>query len=141
MTRICASVVLIVMVITLATGCMEGRTSPLKVRLDEPFWLKVEHRVQIALLELSFLRVLEDSRCPIDVVCVWEGNAQVELELKMRAAPPLQLKLNSSLEPTELHYEGYQIRYLDLEPRPCTRCRLNPKEFRLKLIVSRLAKP
>jgi hypothetical protein len=31
---------------------------------------------------IRFDSVLGDSRCPIDVVCVWEGNAEIAFELE-----------------------------------------------------------
>ncbi|MCS6936439.1 MAG: hypothetical protein NZ610_04320 [Candidatus Bipolaricaulota bacterium] len=130
---------LLIVALMTFTGCVQPATALFK--LDEPFWVRVEHSVQIERLSVRFVRVIEDSRCPIDVVCVWEGNAQVELELQTQSASPAQMTLNSMLAPTELEYAGYRVRYLDLEPRPCTRCRLNPKEYRLKLIVSRSAPP
>lgn len=139
-SRFFGSVLLSVAVITLLAGCVEQPLLP-RVRVNQPFWVKVEHRVLVEDLELTFLAVVEDSRCPIDVICVWEGNAQVELALKARNASRVQMVLHSNLAPTELEYAGYRVRYLNLEPRPCTRCRLNPKEYKLKLIVSRSAQP
>ena len=37
---------------------------------------------------LEVLEVVEDSRCPLDVVCVWEGRARVKIALRFDAQVP-----------------------------------------------------
>ena len=37
--------------------------------------------VQFKKASVSFLKVLEDSRCPSDVTCIWEGQARVLVEV------------------------------------------------------------
>ena len=37
--------------------------------------------VQFQKASVQFLKVLEDSRCPSDVTCVWEGQAKVLVEV------------------------------------------------------------
>src|SRR5436853_321878 len=36
---------------------------------------------------ITFNRVSEDSRCPVDVTCVWAGDAKVELTITRKGAP------------------------------------------------------
>jgi hypothetical protein len=49
--------------------------------LGEPFSLARGETVEIDGLGVTFAAVLEDSRCPADVTCVWEGRASVNLNL------------------------------------------------------------
>lgn len=141
MTRFVAGAALFVIAVTLVLGCINSRTLPPQAKLGEPFWIPVGRATQIDGLKLKFVRVVEDSRCPSDVVCVWEGNAKVELAVRTTVAMKEILTLNSSLEPVALDYAGYRLGYLDLQPRPCTRCRLNPYAYRLKLVVTRSTNP
>ncbi|MEN9810479.1 MAG: hypothetical protein RLZZ488_2046 [Pseudomonadota bacterium] len=46
-------------------------------------------------VSVSFVKVLEDSRCPKDVVCIWEGQARLQFEV---AVP--ELKISKSVEVT-----------------------------------------
>ena len=50
-------------------------------QLDEPFVIKMDQRIQFEDLELYFYDI-EDSRCPLDVTCVWEGKVAVMLNIK-----------------------------------------------------------
>lgn len=46
-------------------------------------------------VDVTFEKVLEDSRCPKNVVCVWEGLAKVQFAIKVPA-----LNLSKSVAPT-----------------------------------------
>lgn len=67
-------------------------------------------------LLLTFDRVVEDSRCPVDVVCITAGNAAVALQVKSagHAAEPIQLHLRR--EPREVSRQGYTLALVDLQP-------------------------
>jgi hypothetical protein len=45
---------------------------------------------------LRFVDVGEDSRCPIDVVCVWEGNAKILMRVSGGPAPDVDFELNTA---------------------------------------------
>lgn len=38
-------------------------------------------------ITVTFVEVLEDSRCPADAVCVWAGQVKVLLEVAMEPKP------------------------------------------------------
>lgn len=74
-------------------------------------------------LRLTF-EAVEDSRCPMDVVCIWEGEATVGLRLKgPDATSTLELKIPGLVE---VPYErgaavtagGYDFRLVQLLPYP-----------------------
>ena len=48
---------------------------------------------------IEFTKVLEDSRCPINLLCVWAGNARILVTISERPddAPPVALELDSAL--------------------------------------------
>ncbi|MDH3457612.1 MAG: hypothetical protein OER90_12310, partial [Gemmatimonadota bacterium] len=62
----------------LAAAC----TSATAPTVGEEFQLAVGERVSIPEenLWLRFLGIASDSRCPSDVVCVWEGDGAVLIE-------------------------------------------------------------
>jgi hypothetical protein len=51
--------------------------------LAEPFTVDLGERVVVGPTEVGvfYAEVVDDSRCPPDVTCVWAGNAQIRLEL------------------------------------------------------------
>ncbi|MGQ9477281.1 MAG: hypothetical protein ACUVRH_02170 [Candidatus Bipolaricaulia bacterium] len=105
--------------------------------LDEPFTLGIGQTAQVEGLQVTFTKVLEDSRCPVDVVCVWAGNAKVELELALSDHGRSTIELNSTLEPREISFAGYLVRYIDLKPHRKSTQPIDPQAYRLTLVISR----
>jgi hypothetical protein len=67
---------------------------------------------------ITFRQVREDSRCPTDVTCVWEGDAKVEVVIA-RAGAPDETKLLSMKAPNnETRVGNLKIRFVGLTPVP-----------------------
>lgn len=70
-------------------------------------------------LEVTFESVVEDSRCPLGVDCIWEGNAEIAIQVAKAGEPPASRRLNTHpSRGTEVSYLGYRIGLIDLEPYP-----------------------
>jgi hypothetical protein len=107
--------------------------------LDEPFTLFVRQKAQVAELQIQFLGVSQDSRCPVDVECVWAGNAQITLRVSLKdSTEETVITINSYTEPTAAVYEGFRIEFVDLRPVPRSDRPINPAEYRVTLKVSRV---
>jgi hypothetical protein len=107
--------------------------------LDEPFTLFVRQKAQVAELQIQFLGVSQDSRCPVDVECVWAGNAQITLRVSLKdGTKETVITINSYTEPREAIYEGFRIEFVDLRPVPRSDRPINPAEYRVTLKVSRV---
>jgi hypothetical protein len=67
----------------------------------------------------TFVRVVEDSRCPKGVQCVWEGDATVELRVSPEQGEPetVQLHLNATTA-TNVVVRGLRIVLERLDPYP-----------------------
>jgi hypothetical protein len=84
-------------------------------------------------LRLSFGQVLEDSRCPVDVVCVWEGNARVEIGIGAGMGPTHPIQLNTALEPGAVVWSGVLVTLLEVTPAPRSDSRIDLKDYGVKL--------
>lgn len=69
-------------------------------------------------LEIEFVSVPDDSRCPKGVTCIWSGNAKVALAVKEQGEKSATVELNTDVEPKVASYRGYEIGLLDLSPYP-----------------------
>lgn len=85
----------------------------------EGFALRVGETATIpaAGLELTFLAVTGDSRCPVDVVCVWAGAAPVRLRVRL-AARDTTLQLDPVQGPRAASVAGWRVELRDLTPAP-----------------------
>ena len=69
-------------------------------------------------LRIKFVSVVEDSRCPVDVDCIWAGNAKVRLKLKKKNGAWETVELNTNLDKQEIEFGGYSIKISALTPTP-----------------------
>jgi hypothetical protein len=119
-----------------ATGpAATGSTQP-----GEEFSLAPGEEVGIAgrMVSLKFQRIVEDSRCPRDAQCVWEGNARIEIlaqehafDSNRRAVETTDsvIELNTSSRfPTRQPFARWSIELRNLEAVPPFRATLLVEE-------------
>ena len=99
--------------------------------------LRVGDTVVANNLEITFTRVLEDSRCPIGVTCIWEGNAKVELEVGAlnSDAPTIRLVLNTATEPRDGDAYGQRITLIAVRPNPVSTAPIPHDTYEVRLKV------
>jgi len=68
-------------------------------------------------LKIKFVGVLEDSRCPEGVQCIWAGNARIRLKLSGGRGRVANVELNTTNKPRETTYANYTIALVNLVPR------------------------
>jgi hypothetical protein len=91
-------------------------------------------------LRVRFARVASDSRCPVDVDCVWAGNAELVFEVGgrgRRGKRTVRLNTNASPErPGEVRYGRYTLKLVGLAPRPRGNRKVAPGRYTATLLVS-----
>lgn len=111
---------------------------PMAARVGQEFTLTLGEQVRIAdaNLTIGFHNVPSDSRCPINAMCVWAGNAVVVLGVHVGppdARPPdLQVILNTFLDPRAAPIDGYVLQLIRLTPEPVAG-QPQPKPYRATL--------
>ena len=127
--KTCASQLAILLVVLFAgAGASQSGHPRREIVLGQPFDLELS---QSAVLVgrgfvVRFASVAGDSRCPKDVICIWEGSADLVFVLKQRGAATATTTLRTSRGPGEAHYLGYVLRLLKVEPYPRT---AGPKDW------------
>ncbi|HSM60199.1 MAG TPA: hypothetical protein VK849_05355 [Longimicrobiales bacterium] len=99
--------------------------------------LSVGEEVQVpgTVLRVGFTRIEEDSRCPIDVICVWQGNAAVELAFTLGTGPTVPHVVNTTLEPHAATTGGYTVTLLEVQPAPTSQGPIDEERYRVKVRV------
>lgn len=77
---------------------------------------------------MKFLELLEDSRCPADVVCVWAGNAKIKIRVTKDGRSKV-LELNSNLGDKAPAFGGYTYKIKELTPYPRSNIQTRPKDY------------
>lgn len=90
-----------------------------------PFALRLEETLTIGTdgLKLRFDRVLEESRCPVNVTCIWAGRTRIQLTVTKdgEGLGLVELTLGAGSEDeSSKTMGGYRIEILALDPYPGT---------------------
>ena len=67
---------------------------------------------------ITFNRVTDDSRCPVDVQCVWAGDARIELTVSRNSAPGDTRAISLTSPNNEVTVGDLRIRFVSLAPTP-----------------------
>jgi hypothetical protein len=120
------------LVVFAAVGCSTTPSSTVGVPLGSEFILKPGEtaRVQSTDLRVTFVQVLNDSRCPGDALCVWAGDAV--LALRVGSA---DVELRSNTAPAQ-PVGTYTVRVQRVEPYPFTSKIIAPADYRAVLVVT-----
>ena len=73
-------------------------------------------------MNVTFKKISEDSRCPTDVNCIWEGVAVAEIELMGLATRPFIIKLSTANDKLKGYvktqeFNGYGISLVEVTPQ------------------------
>ena len=105
--------------------------------LDFPIGLRMGETASIdSELEMTLLNV-EDSRCPSDVTCIWQGTVSAKIQLQKGAQDlgtytiPME-----TMEDNEQTFDGYYIRLTNIEPYPVSIMSIQPTDYVLTFFVS-----
>ena len=77
-----------------------------------------EVTVQGTGITVRFNGVSDDSRCAVDVQCVWAGNAVVRLTLAKAGTAGADASLNTTLDPKSMTFAGHSVILTGLKPQP-----------------------
>jgi hypothetical protein len=106
--------------------------------LTRPFQLRAG---EIAKLDdgllIAFRRVSNDSRCPMDAVCVWTGDATVHLDVTVGRMAWNAAEVHTHVSPKAASFRDYEIRLVELAPYPQASQPIPAGEYIAKLEVTR----
>lgn len=91
-------------------------------------------RLQDSHLLVRFDTVTEDSRCPADVQCVWEGNATARVTVDSAGTAAVADFRTSGGQPVRLFGWTFELR--DLRPARTTQSVPRPREYVITLRAS-----
>jgi hypothetical protein len=92
-------------------------------------------------MRIAFLGVRSDSRCPMDVQCVWAGNAEVQIGVAFGTGPTVAYLLNTGLGVRSVDVGASRLTLVDLRPAPVSTSRIPPDRYVASLRLQRLVQP
>jgi hypothetical protein len=116
----------------LAAGLLVSCAATLtQVASGSDFELEPGKTVQLAGtgVRLTFLEVVNDSRCPVDVVCVTAGDAEVRLSV-VGEGEDRTVSLHITEEPRSATIGAVRLELTGLVPSPRSTVTIRPQEYR-----------
>ena len=129
---------MLVGVLVMMAGCFPF--GPDSQKLDEEFIISTDDiaRIESEKLKITFVEVIEDSRCPSDATCVWQGRVSVKLEIdydgELYDMVLIQYGLYDGYD-TET-YQEYTFTF-KVEPYPESNKGIRNKDYELLMTVSK----
>ena len=108
-----------------------------KSNLERPLTIKMNHSVFFDDYKIIFSEVLEDSRCPADVTCVWEGRVSIKLDVKNKETQSIIL---TTIDQTTAFVDSYKINLVEIVPYPVSTKTISQEEYSATLEISKMDK-
>lgn len=89
-------------------------------------------------LKVKFGSLLDDSRCPSDVKCVWEGDAKILISVRRANSVASKIELHTSANFKQAgKYQRYLIKLVALDPYPKTRGERKQSDYVATLLITK----
>ncbi len=102
--------------------------------------LKIGETIDISNFQITLVNILDDSRCPTDVTCIWEGTVSAEIKMikdgESRGTYVIPIGLADGIE-SQLIDDFYVMLY-DVKPYPVSTKQIESSEYVATLIVSQV---
>ena len=88
-------------------------------------------------LKIEFVELVEDSRCPTDVECVWAGNAKIKVRVTKNGKSQL-LALEMVTKGMKPNFGNYRLKLKALTPEPRSNVRINRNGYVATIEVTKV---
>lgn len=126
------------LVTLLAGGCWNGPTEPSGPLLGARFSIQAgtSEVLRGEPVRIEFERIIEDSRCAIDLVCIVAGEARGAFRMAVGRAASVPFELSTDPR-SSAEISGYRVTLVGMTPLPRSNIRIDPRQYRAELVVSR----
>ena len=125
----------VALVVTLlGVGVASAKPRTVSLRLGENKTVMKEK------IKISFVEVIEDSRCPKGVNCVWAGNAKVKVTAAVGRGAAQTFEINSGTGVRGFTAGGYAFNFVSLTEKPAGMGKGTAVRPRLVLSIERLTR-
>ncbi len=129
-----------VLLLVVVAGCTDSPTAP-SVELDDEFTLAPGESRFVATtgLQVRFVQVDGDSRCPADALCIQGGDALVRITVTGVGADQDYTLHTGTMAPVQ--HGDFTITLVQLSPYPFSATPIAPEDYRATLRVTRSTAP
>jgi hypothetical protein len=126
----------VLVVVSLSLACGSNPNEPTDIPLGRSFDLRAGTSATLQDgLKVTFDTVQSDSRCPMDAICVWAGDAIVKVALSQSGGSQAERDLHTDTGGSQAAYLSYTIKLITLAPHPRSDRPTKPEDYVATLVV------
>lgn len=91
-------------------------------------------------IKIKFVSLVEDSRCPEGVNCVWAGNANIKVMISQGNGAGENFEMNTNLGAKGATFGGYAINLVSLTPTPKANVRIDKDSYTATFSIVRMTR-
>jgi Na+-transporting NADH:ubiquinone oxidoreductase subunit NqrC len=128
--------IFLTLILTLVFGSIVSAQSngTLKVRVNQQ---KTHARSK---LKITFVALVEDSRCPTGANCVWAGNAKIRVKITDARGRSETVEMNTNMGEKGASFGGYAVNLVGVDPRPAANIRINRNGYTATFEINKLTR-
>jgi hypothetical protein len=126
--------------VILALTCLSAASADeYKILISKEFSLGIGQTASMEgnKLVIKFKAVIEDSRCPVNVLCEWAGNGKVEFEILDLDGQNKTVILNTEDEPRTTTLAGHKLTLISLSPPRMDGVSISPADYSITLRIGK----
>jgi hypothetical protein len=131
------SLVPLLLIVALAACRSAGSAAPHAAELNQSIQLAPGEQAAFGLqrLNVEFVRVVEDSRCPSDATCVWAGEVKVQLSTRLDTAEAVRHEIVAGQHAT---VGDLRVVVVQVQPERLSTREIAPEEYKVTVRVERV---
>lgn len=131
--------ILLTLILTLLFGSAvlangQKTDAPLQVRVGK------QKKFSRSKVSVKFVSLVEDSRCPEGVNCVWAGNARITVQITEPGGAGETFDMNTNLGAKGATFAGYAVNLTSLTPTPKENVRINKNGYTATFSIVRMTR-
>ncbi len=128
--------------LTLILTLVFGSVSAVNAKDDAPIKVRVGKQKKFSRSKISvkFVSLIEDSRCPEGVNCVWAGNARIKVQISEGKDAGETFEMNTNLGAKGASFRGYAVNLVSLTPTPKADAKVSSDSYAAVFSISRLTR-
>ena len=119
-----------------------GSVSLVQAKSNQKVVVKINEQKTVAKtkLQIKFVELVEDSRCPTDAQCIQAGSARIKIEVKNGKGAAKTFELAIGAKPESIAFAGYTIKLTDLNPHPASNIRIDRNGYTANFSIGKSGK-
>ena len=108
--------------------------APIKVRVGK------QKKFSRSKINVKFVSLMEDSRCPEGVNCVWAGNAKIKVIISQGSGAGETFEINTNLGAKGATFDSYAVNLVSLTPTPKADSKIKNEDYTATFSIVHLSR-